>query len=50
MYIRDRSNHVSANTKIFEDDTKIKDFVKNDDDVEKLQENLYKPANNISPP
>ena len=42
MYIRDISKHVSANTKVFVDDTKIKDSIKNEDDVEKLQGNLDK--------
>ena len=42
MYIRDISKDVKANTKIFVDDTKIKDLVRNEADVEKLQENLDK--------
>ena len=42
MYIRDISGHVTANTKLFVDDTKIKDSIKNESDVEKLQENLDK--------
>jgi hypothetical protein len=42
MYIRDISEHVTANTKIFVDDTKMKDSIKNETDVEKLQENLDK--------
>ena len=42
MYIRDISKQVSANTKVFVDDTKMKDSIKNEDDVEKLQGNLDK--------
>ena len=42
MYIRDISKDVKANTKIFVDDTKIKDIIRNEADVEKLQENLDK--------
>ena len=42
MYIKDKSKHVDANTKIFVDDTKIKDIIRNEADVEKLQSNLDK--------
>ena len=42
MYIRDISKHISANTKVFVDDTKMKDIIRNEDDVERLQENLDK--------
>ena len=40
MYIRDIAKKVTANTKIFVDDTKIKDTIKEEADVEKLQKNL----------
>ena len=40
MYIRDIAKKVTANTKIFVDDTKIKDTIKEKADVEKLQKNL----------
>ena len=33
----DISKHISANTKIFVDDTNMKDSINNEDDVEKLQ-------------
>ena len=42
MYIRDIYELVTSNTKIFVDDKKIKDSIKNETDVEKLQENLDK--------
>ena len=42
VYQRDISKDVSANTKVFVDDTKMKYLIKNEDDVEKLQENLGK--------
>ena len=42
MYIQDISKHVTANTKIFVDDTKIKDIIIEEEDVEKLQANLDK--------
>ena len=42
MYIQDISKNVNANTKIFVDDTKIKDIIKEEKDVEKLQANLDK--------
>ena len=37
MYIKDISKHVDANIKIFVDDTKIKDIIRYEADVEKLQ-------------
>ena len=40
MYIQDISKKVTANTKIFVDDTKIKDIIMEEEDVEKLQDNL----------
>ena len=42
MYIQDISKHVTANTKIFVDDSKIKDIIDEKEDVEKLQANLDK--------
>ena len=42
MYIQDISKKVTANTKIFVDDTKIKDIIMEEEDVEKLQDNLDK--------
>ena len=52
MYIQDISKNVNANTKIFVDDTKIKDIIKEEEDVEKLQSNLdrlfdWQEANNM---
>ena len=42
IFVRDISNDITANMKIFVDDAKIKDSIKTDEDVEKLQENLEK--------
>ena len=42
IYIKDISKHVDANTKIFVDDTKVKEIIRNEADVEKLQSNLDK--------
>ena len=42
IFIRDISKEVTANMKIFVDDAKIKDSIKTEEDVEKLQENLDK--------
>ena len=41
MYIQDISKKVTANTKIFVDDTKIKDIIIEEEDVEKLQDNFW---------
>ena len=42
MYIKDISKEVTAKVKIFVDDTKIKDVITEDEDVEKLQAELDK--------
>ena len=42
MYIQDISKRVTANTKIFVDDTKIKDIIIEEENIEKLQANLDK--------
>ena len=42
MYIKDLSKGVTANVKIFVDDTKIKDEIQEEKDVEKLQTELDK--------
>ena len=42
MYIKDLSKEVTAKVKIFVDDTKIKDVITEDEDVEKLQAELDK--------
>ena len=42
MYIKDLSKEVTAKVKIFVDDTKIKDVISEDEDVEKLQAELDK--------
>ena len=40
MYIKDIAKNVNANTKIFVDDTKVKDKIEKEEDVENLQKNL----------
>ena len=42
MYIKDLSEGVKANVKIFVDDKKVKDVIREEKDVEKLQEELDK--------
>ena len=42
MYIKDISKEVTAKVKIFVDDTKVKDVITEDEDVEKLQAELDK--------
>ena len=42
IFVRDISKDITANMKIFVDDAKIKDFIKTEEDVEKLQENIEK--------
>ena len=42
IFVRDISNDITANMNIFVDDAKIKDSIKTEEDVEKLQENLEK--------
>ena len=42
MYIKDISKNITANTMVFVDDTKMKDIIKDEEDVEKLQANLDK--------
>ena len=42
MFIKDISKEVTANTKLFVDDAKVKDKIKNEEDVLKLQANLDK--------
>ena len=42
MYIKDISKNVTTNTIVFVDDTKMKDIIKDEDNVEKLQANLDK--------
>ena len=40
MYIKDIAKNITANTKIFVDDTKVKDKIEKEEDVENLQKNL----------
>ena len=42
MFIKDISKEVTANTKLFVDDAKVKDKIKNEEDVLKLKANLDK--------
>ena len=42
IYISDIGNEVTAKLKIYVDDSKVKDKIEKEDDVEKLQENLKK--------
>ena len=42
LFIKDISKEVTANTKLFVDDAKIKDKISNEKDVLKLQANLDK--------
>ena len=42
MFIKDISKEVTAKTKLFVDDAKVKDKIQNEEDVQKLQENLDK--------
>ena len=42
MYIRDLSTSLEANTKIFVDDAKLKEKIKTENDVEKMQEEINK--------
>ena len=40
IFVRDISKDITANMKFFVDDAKIKDSIRTEEDVEKLQENL----------
>ena len=40
MFIQDISEDMTVNTKVFVDDTKLKEKILNDEDVMRVQENL----------
>ena len=42
MYVKDLSKNITANTKIFVDDAKIKNKIETEDDVNEMQDNINK--------